>query len=96
MPDTGRAYIVELYNEQNSLLHTDEIRKNTSLVYRNYMAGKYKIKVIYDDNKNGKWDAGSIKANRQPENIWVDRVIIALRGDWESKSDLLIPREPAP
>ena len=96
VPDTGRAYIVELYNEQNSLLHTDEIRKNTSLVYRNYMAGKYKIKVIYDDNKNGKWDAGSIKANRQPENIWVDRVIIALRGDWESKSDLLIPREPAP
>jgi len=94
VPDTAKAYIVEFFNEQNSLLRSDVIRKNTSLVYRNYITGKYHVRVIYDDNKNGIWDTGSIKNNRQPENVWVDKDIIALRPNFDSETTILIPREP--
>jgi hypothetical protein len=94
VPDTARSYIVELLNEQGILLRSDVIRKNTSIVYKNYLTGKYRFRVIYDDNNNGKWDTGSVKEKRQPENIWVDKTIIPLRPNWEATESLIIPREP--
>ena len=94
VPDTARSYIVEFLNEQNALLRSDVIRRSTSLVYRNYITGKYHVRVVYDDNKNGIWDTGSIKNNRQPENVWLDKDVIALRPNWEAQQSIDIPREP--
>ncbi|MGZ3754860.1 MAG: Ig-like domain-containing protein [Mucilaginibacter sp.] len=94
VPDTARSYIVELLNDQSALLRSDVIRKSTSIVYKNYLTGKYHFRVIYDDNNNGKWDTGSVKEKRQPENIWVDKNIIPLRPNWEAIESLTIPREP--
>ena len=94
VPDTAHTYIVELMNDQGSLLRADVIRKNTTLVYKNYLTGKYHYRVVYDDNNNGKWDTGSVKEKRQPENIWVDKKIILLRPSWEDNEILTIPREP--
>lgn len=94
VPDTTRSYIVELLNDQSALLRSDVIRKNTSLVYKNYLTGKYHFRVVYDANHNGKWDTGSVKEKRQPENIWVDKTIIPLRPNWEATESLTIPREP--
>jgi hypothetical protein len=96
VPDTSKAYIVEVSNDQGLLLRSDQIRKNTSLVYKNYLTGKYHIRVIYDDNKNGKWDPGSLKENRQPENIWIYKDVIPLRPNLDDNIDLAIPREPTP
>ena len=50
--------------------------------------------VVYDDNKNGVWDSGNVKDRTQPENIWVDKRIIALRANWEATEDVIVPREP--
>jgi len=93
VPDTSKAYIVEFLNEQNSLLQSNSIRKNTTLTYKNLLSGKYKVRVVYDDNKNGKWDTGSAKENRQPENIWVDREVILLTPNFEADKNIEIPRE---
>ncbi|MEO6979221.1 MAG: Ig-like domain-containing protein [Mucilaginibacter sp.] len=94
VPDTGKSYIIELYNEQKQLLRTDVIHKTSSLVYKNYLTGKYNIKVIYDDNNNGKWDSGNVKLKEQPENIWIDDALITLRANWEQVTPITIPREP--
>jgi hypothetical protein len=94
VPDTAKSYIVQLFNEQKNLLRTDIIRKNTSLVYKNYITGKYLVKVIYDDNNNGKWDTGSVKLKRQPENIWVNEALITLRPNWDQVTPINIPKEP--
>ena len=94
VPDTSKGYIVELYNDQNTLLRSDAITKNASLVYKNYITGKYHVHVVYDDNKNGVWDSGNVKDRTQPENIWVDKRIIALRANWEATEDVIVPREP--
>jgi len=93
VPDTAHNYIVELLNDQGMVLRSDVVKKSRSLVYKDYLAGKYHVRVAYDDNGNGKWDSGSIKEGRQPENIWVDKAVILLRANWESKFDIIIPRE---
>jgi hypothetical protein len=93
VPDTG-AYIVELMNEQKELMRSDVIHKTTSLVYKNYLTGKYTVRVIYDTNNNGKWDSGNVKQKVQPENIWVDDTPITLRANWEQVTPITVPKEP--
>ncbi len=94
VPDTGKSYIVELLTDRDVKLRSDVIHKNTSIVYKNYINGKYKVRVVYDDNNNGKWDSGNVKLKKQPENIWVNPTIITLRPNWDQVTPLAIPREP--
>jgi hypothetical protein len=96
VPDTSKSYVVELLNDQNVLQRSDVIRKNASIVYRSILAAKYKVRVVYDDNRNGKWDPGSLKEKRQPENIWLDKSTIVLRPNWEAEEVIDVPREPTP
>ncbi|MDF2432329.1 MAG: hypothetical protein JWP44_1960 [Mucilaginibacter sp.] len=95
VPDTGKSYIVELLNDQNAVLRRDVINKNATLIYRNYFTGKYNVRVIYDDNGNGKWDSGNLKRKTQPENIWNNETIITLRPNWEQVTPINIPKEPS-
>ena len=94
IPDTSKGYVIELLNDQKKLLRSDAITKKTSLVYKNYLVGKYYIRVVYDDNKNGKWDSGNVKKRRQPENIWLYEKVITLRSNWEAEEPIDIPKEP--
>lgn len=94
VPDTGKSYVVELLNDQKNVLRTDVITNNTTLSYKNYITGKYHVRVIYDDNKNGKWDSGNVKRKIQPENIWIDETVITLRPNWEQDIPISIPKEP--
>ncbi|MEN0054451.1 MAG: Ig-like domain-containing protein [Mucilaginibacter sp.] len=96
VPDTAKAYVVELLSdkgEKKEILQSNYIRRNTSLVYRNYLTGKYMVRVIYDENRNGKWDSGNVKQKRQPENIWVSDKEISLRPNWEAEEAITIPKE---
>lgn len=43
---------------------------------------KYKVKVIYDDNGNGKWDTGSYQDRYQPEKVAYINEVIKLRSNW--------------
>jgi len=95
VPDSGKSYIVELLNEKKQVLKSDVIHKKTVLVYKNYITGKYTIRVIYDDNNNGKWDSGNVRLRLQPENIWVDPDVIPLRPNWEQQTEIKVPKEPA-
>lgn len=93
-PDTSKAYVVELLNEQKVVLQSNPIRGNTSVVYNNFITGKYMIRVIYDENKNGKWDSGNVHQKRQPENTWVSEKVISLRPNWEAEESVTVPKEP--
>jgi len=93
VPDTSKQYLVEIYQNADHILQTNKITKNTSIVYKNLLTGKYSFNVIYDDNHNGKWDSGDVKQKRYPENIWVDPVQITLRPNWDAEEKLDIPKE---
>jgi hypothetical protein len=97
VPDTSKAYVVQLLNEKKDVLESNPVQRNTSLIYKNLLTGKYMIRVVYDENKNGKWDSGNVHQKRQPENIWVSEKVIALRPNWEAEEAITIPKEkPTP
>jgi uncharacterized protein (DUF2141 family) len=93
VPDTSINYIVEVLNDKKTVLQTNIINKNGSIIYRNFFTGKYQIKVTYDSNRNRKADAGNVKAKTYPEKIWYSDKELTLRPNWEMEEPLVIPKE---
>jgi hypothetical protein len=41
IPDSSKRYVVELMDEAKTIMRSDPISKSTSIVYKNYLTGKY-------------------------------------------------------
>jgi uncharacterized protein (DUF2141 family) len=93
IPDTSTAYVVQLLNDKKLVIKSDPVTKNGTLVYKNYPIGKYWVSVVYDTNRNGKWDSGNVKQKKYPENVWQYSKLITIRSNWEAEEDIDIPKE---
>ncbi len=93
VPDTSKSYLIQWLNDKDNVLRTDVINKNTSINYTTYPTANYSIRVIYDANKNGKWDTGNVKSRIQPEKIWNLEKEISLRPNWDLEEKLAIPAD---
>ncbi|HSK13799.1 MAG TPA: Ig-like domain-containing protein [Phnomibacter sp.] len=50
-----------------------------------FKPGEYEIRLLLDDNKNGKWDTGDYNTKRQPERNLDIPQKITVRGNWENE-----------
>lgn len=79
--------IVQLLDnsKDEKIIRTLHTSGNGTLTF-NYLAPeKYKVKVIYDENNNGKWDTGSLRLGVQPERIAYLPEIVKVRSNWDSE-----------
>jgi hypothetical protein len=95
LPDSSgnKSYVVQLLTDNNIEIKSTVVTKNGPIGYSRYPVGKYRVRVIYDANKNGKWDTGNIKQNIQPENIWLFNRTIPLRTNFEIDEPIDVPKE---
>ncbi len=92
VPDTAHQYLIQLTNEKMDVIHrTIPIRKSTDIPFNNFPGGKYTVRVIYDENNNGKWDAGDVYEARQPERVWYIGKTFIIRANWEQEELLTVP-----
>ena len=90
--DTTKNYVIQLLSADNNVINTKTINKNSDINYTMYPVGKYSIRVIYDMNRNNKWDTGNVKEGRQPEQIWNNPTEITLRANWDLEEKISIPK----
>lgn len=87
----GQRYIVQLVNgnvieEERSFTATaDEER----LAFPGLPTAVYTVRLIFDDNGNGRWDGGRYWKRVQPERI-ISKSLEALRANWELETELRI------
>ncbi|MEO7263341.1 MAG: Ig-like domain-containing protein, partial [Ferruginibacter sp.] len=55
-----------------------------------FLPGEYEIRILYDNNQNGKWDPGNYSLKIQPERVITLPQKISLRADWENERDITI------
>jgi len=97
LPDTGRNYLVQLLSADGSTeLRSTALTKSGMVSYKNIPTVKYRVRVVYDTNKNGKWDTGSLKTKTYPENIWYYSKPFTVRPNFDDTEPLVVPREPTP
>lgn len=91
VPDTTKSYVLEVINDKKTVLSSQIITKNRTITYVNYKVGTYSTRIIYDDNKNGIWDTGSLALGMQPEHTWNSKEEFSLRANWEQVFNFAIP-----
>ena len=71
----------------------DEIKTSYPLTQKEwsnkFMApGEYEIRILYDDNNNGKWDPGNYAKKLQPEKAITLTQKLAVRANWDNERDI--------
>jgi len=93
VPDSAKSYVVELLNDGRQVRQTNVIKKTTTVTYKDFPVGKYRMRIIYDRNNNGKWDSGNVKQKIYPEQILLLPNIFTFRPNWEEDVPIDVPRE---
>ena len=84
------SYIVILMNEAFQLLEKKRIFDTSTLSFKYIEPGKYRFRVIYDTNNNGKYDTGNLLKKIQAEKI-INSKEITTRSNFELNTTFPIP-----
>lgn len=83
--------IVQLLKaDRNELVEEIYAEANQEFVFRNLIPAKYKVRLIYDDNKNRKWDTGNFLLKTQPENVVYYPSILDVRANWDMTETFIL------
>lgn len=56
-----------------------------------YNPGDYDLRILYDDNKNGKWDPGKFfGVHKQPEIVTIINTKLSVRGNWDNEKEITL------
>jgi hypothetical protein len=50
--------------------------------------GECEVRILFDENNNGKWDAGDYAKKLQPEITLALPQKISIKADWENERDI--------
>ena len=64
---TDAYFIIQLIKKENKKVL--EIKNIKKFKFDYLEPGKYSLRVLIDENKNGKWDRGDLKERIEPEKI---------------------------
>ena len=93
-PELQKQYILQVIDENKNLISTSIIQKDTTVKFSNYKAGRYWVRIVYDNNKNGKWDTGNVAKKQQPEKIYNEPKELSIKANWDRNETITIPKEP--
>jgi hypothetical protein len=89
-------YIVQLINQQDKVVRETSAAFSLSssnaatLDFTDLPPGIYFAKIIFDDNKNGKWDSGNLIRKQQPEKVIIHSKQLKIVSDWEIEEEIIM------
>ena len=82
--------ILELIDEDFKLIESIYATENQIFKFKSLAPKNYNFRVIYDSNKNGKWDAGDFLTRRESEKIIYRIKPIEIRANWDLNEDFIL------
>jgi hypothetical protein len=68
--------------------------KNGEVIFDYLAPSKYKVRIIFDANQNGKWDTGNFEKKLQPERVSYLPEIVKVRSNWDSRYEWDLKPDP--
>lgn len=92
---TGAEYpvIVQLVGDSDEVEREIYATKAQVFQFNNLDLGSYNIRVIFDSNKNGKWDTGDFLKKLQPEKVSHYPKTLEVRANWDQIENFIIPEQ---
>ena len=71
----------------------EEIKESSPVTAKEWIKllftpGEYEIRILFDNNKNGKWDPGNYEKKIQPEKVISLAQKLSIRADWDNESEI--------
>lgn len=87
--EKNKNYIIEVFTEGNLPLERKIISNKTDgkITFSTLTPASYKIRIITDTNKNGKWDGGNYFTKMQSETIFI-KVLDEMKPNWELETSI--------
>lgn len=91
-----QSYMIQLINEQEQVIRERPISfslsssNSVSIDFIDLVPGTYFAKIVFDDNKNEKWDSGNILKKQQPEKVIINPKQLKILSDWEIEEEIII------
>lgn len=79
--------IIQLLSGDEKVVREKQMKEDGKVVFTFLDPGKYKIRVIYDLNGDGKWTTGDFEKARQPEPVSFFPREIEVKANWEIDQD---------
>ena len=81
---------VLLFVQNDQVKHT-HVFTGRDVNIRLFVPGEYELRILYDENRNGKWDAGSFfGTRRQPERIIPLTRRLNVKANWDNEVDITL------
>ncbi|GHA64651.1 Ig-like domain-containing protein [Pontibacter akesuensis] len=81
------SYTVQLLNNAGKLVKQQQGKKTYK--FDNVVPGTYRIRVLIDANKNGKWDSADPTFEQAPEPVYIHPKTFEVRANWEIENENL-------
>jgi uncharacterized protein (DUF2141 family) len=86
--------LVILMDQKGNVKEERVLKLNeTSLNFNLLEPNKYQLKLIVDENSNGKWDPGSFTPRKQSERVIYFSGELDIKEGWDKKIEWIIPEE---
>ena len=82
-PEEKGNYLFQLLDLKEKIVNQVSFTNDTSLLMEYLDPAKYILKIIFDKNGNGKWNAGNYNDKIEPEAVTYYSKIINIRANWE-------------
>lgn len=79
-------FVLELINEKGIVFNYARAERGT-FSYLFMAPGAYKLRVIYDQNGDGKWNTGNYLEKKKPETIIYYPGAVTIRSNWDLELD---------
>ena len=93
VPEPNKSYVIQVVNERKEVINQLAMKRDTTVTFTNYRAGKYFLRIVYDNNGNGIWDTGNVRKGLQPEHIYNEPKELSIRANWVRKETIAIPKD---
>lgn len=75
---------------QNNLVVDSFKLTSGTFLQKLFAPGDYELRILNDENDNGKWDPGNYHDRKQPEKVIYIHKKINIRSDWDNEYDLIL------
>lgn len=84
--DTTSRPVLLIYKDER-LERTEPLLRNR-YQYKLFRPGEYEFRILFDRNRNGKWDTGNYWKKLQPERIVPGKQKLNIRAGWDNELEI--------
>ncbi len=83
---------VQLLSPSGNTIAEKSISTSSKINFNYLYAGEYQMRIIFDDNNNGKWDTGDLILQKQAEKVLYFDQAAKVKSGWDTELEWTIPK----